>query len=329
MKDINPDDYDASNIDPPAVGHIQVPIDTNTLSYDDVYYIHFKSKKAEIKKSEQYRAEKIITELAEYLESDGEIKLLIKGHTTFPIPVKNGVQYIDTIGTEEQQRWLMDLSKERAETIKSKLVEKGIDPNKIRTQGMGYSEPVSRDLKEQYKNQRITAHLYNIKIDTALERLQTPRDSLLLTMLTELRKKPTMESSVLTKIRKGTELLIIDNGIESLEEISKYDKRYDKWYKVSFQNNQGWVFGKMTNKSYSKNVVNSDNEYKPESEDDFENIMKEGWKQIKRHYHEIYDERFDRSKVIFNLEILKGHNPKSSTNGVEEKDSFLFVYYVK
>lgn len=313
----------------PSVELIDVISDSNTLTYDDVYYIHFKSKTAEIKKRELAKAEKIITKLAEYLKSDDEIKLLIKGHTSFPLPIQDGVQYIDTVGTKEQQRGLSELSEERAATIKYRLVQKGIDANKIRTQGMGYSEPVSKVLKEQYRNQRITARLYNIKIDTTLEHSQTPNDSLLLTMLTEVRNRPSMESSVLTKLSKGTELLILDTDKESLEHLSRNDRRFDKWFKISFNHQEGWVFGKMTNKSYHKNIVNYDNEYKPNREDDFETVLKEGWKQVKKHYKAHYKDRLDKSNVFFNMEILKGHNPSSSFNGVEVEDSFLFVYYVK
>jgi OOP family OmpA-OmpF porin len=56
----------------------------------------------------------------------------------------------------------MELSKRRAESVKARLVELGIDPGRIRTEGRGYTQPIARGSSESAyrQNRRIEAKLY-------------------------------------------------------------------------------------------------------------------------------------------------------------------------
>jgi len=86
------------------------------------------------------RASKIITEVP-------NMKLMIIGHTD----------------NQASDAYNMDLSRDRAESVKEYLVSQGIDASKIVTKGMGESEPIADNLTEQgrFRNRRIEFTVYD------------------------------------------------------------------------------------------------------------------------------------------------------------------------
>lgn len=69
----------------------------------------------------------VLDEVVDLLKSEPEWKLLIEGHT-------------DSIGADDRN---MTLSQQRAESVKSYLVEKGIEAGRLTTRGFGESKPVA------------------------------------------------------------------------------------------------------------------------------------------------------------------------------------------
>jgi outer membrane protein OmpA-like peptidoglycan-associated protein len=86
------------------------------------------------------RASKIITEVP-------NMKLMIIGHTD----------------NQASDAYNMDLSRDRAESVKEYLVSQGIDASKIVTKGMGESEPIADNSTEQgrFRNRRIEFTVYD------------------------------------------------------------------------------------------------------------------------------------------------------------------------
>ena len=86
-----------------------------------------------------------LDELAMGLEKNLSLRIQIEGHT-------------DNVGSDKD---LMELSWQRAEAIKSYLVEKGIDESRISTVGYGSKRPVSDNFSEENrsKNRRVEVRL--------------------------------------------------------------------------------------------------------------------------------------------------------------------------
>jgi len=87
-----------------------------------------------------------VQNFARLLERNPEMHTTIVGHTDR----RGGYSYN------------MDLSKRRAESVKARLVELGIAPERIRTEGRGYTQPVASGRSEAAyrRNRRIEAKLY-------------------------------------------------------------------------------------------------------------------------------------------------------------------------
>jgi len=99
--------------------------------------INFRTGSAELLE-ESYN---ILDNVFNSLEAFTNVKVEVRGHT-------------DNVGNERSN---MILSKERAQSVKDYLVNRGIDGNRISVKGMGESEPVSsnRTAKGREKNRRI------------------------------------------------------------------------------------------------------------------------------------------------------------------------------
>jgi len=104
--------------------------------------IHFRLDSAEILPS--YDDE--VVSFADMLKRNPSMKVTIVGHTDR----RGGYDYN------------MELSKRRAEAVKNKLIELGIEVDRIKTVGKGYTEPIAYGKSESVyrKNRRIEAKLY-------------------------------------------------------------------------------------------------------------------------------------------------------------------------
>ena len=97
--------------------------------------IHFDVNKATIKKV----SKPIMERAAEVLTEYSQINVEISGHT-------------DITGSYEHN---MELSRDRAESVKRYLVEHGIDESRITTNGFGPDQPIdTNDTKEGRANNR-------------------------------------------------------------------------------------------------------------------------------------------------------------------------------
>lgn len=96
--------------------------------------ILFDTGKATIKPE----SEGVLTQIAELLKNDSELKLEIQGHT-------------DNVGTKAAN---LKLSQDRAAAVKTHLVAKGgIDATRLTTQGFGDSKPVADNTTEEGRGQ--------------------------------------------------------------------------------------------------------------------------------------------------------------------------------
>jgi OOP family OmpA-OmpF porin len=93
--------------------------------------INFDFNSAKIKDS----AESIIQSIASDLQSEKylDIKVLVKGHT-------------DSTGSDDYN---LKLSQKRADSVKNKLVEKGVNENRVTTEGYGELEPLEPNLTKE------------------------------------------------------------------------------------------------------------------------------------------------------------------------------------
>lgn len=99
-------------------------------------------------------SENAMNDLALFLSDNPTVRILIVGHT-------------DNVGKE---RYNQRLSEGRAASVKTDLIRRGIDPNRIETEGRGMSEPVADNATEEGRalNRRVE---YTI-IDTGGEDIQ-------------------------------------------------------------------------------------------------------------------------------------------------------------
>lgn len=86
------------------------------------------------------RAVKIITDVP-------NVELVIIGHTD----------------NQASDAYNMELSRERAQSVREYLVSKGVDPSKLKTKGMGESEPIANNSTElgRFRNRRIEFKVYD------------------------------------------------------------------------------------------------------------------------------------------------------------------------
>ena len=93
----------------------------------------------------------VIKRLAEIFKKYGTYKIVIEGHGVL-------VYWADPERVKrEQEEELIPLSKMRAESIKSALVEHGIAASRISTVGIGGARPLvpHGDLDNRWKNRRV------------------------------------------------------------------------------------------------------------------------------------------------------------------------------
>ncbi|GAF55881.1 LOW QUALITY PROTEIN: outer membrane protein A precursor [Psychrobacter sp. JCM 18901] len=83
----------------------------------------------------------LLDRAAEIINNVPDMKLMIVGHTD----------------SQASDTYNMELSQERAESVKAYLVSKGVDASKLATKGMGESEPIADNSTEQgrFRNRRI------------------------------------------------------------------------------------------------------------------------------------------------------------------------------
>jgi len=92
---------------------------------------------------EEYRD--ILVRFARVMKNHPGLKVMIEGHT-------------DNVGNAESN---LELSRKRAESVKSFLVSEGIDASRIATMGYGQSRPVADNASEQgrERNRRVEAEV--------------------------------------------------------------------------------------------------------------------------------------------------------------------------
>ena len=96
------------------------------------------------------RAKQTLTELVSILENNPDIRVRLEGYT-------------DNVGNESDNEML---SQKRAESIKAYLVSKGIDGSRIKTNGMGESNPIATNETEQGRAQNRRVDIMRAKADT-------------------------------------------------------------------------------------------------------------------------------------------------------------------
>jgi outer membrane protein OmpA-like peptidoglycan-associated protein len=121
-----------------AVDAAALASDITRTGHSAVYGIYFDTGKADVKP----QSDGALKEIAKLLSQDGQLKLLVVGHT-------------DTIGTLASN---MDLSKRRAEAVVQVLTSKyGVAAARLTAQGAGPLAPVASNRSEpgRAKNRRV------------------------------------------------------------------------------------------------------------------------------------------------------------------------------
>ncbi|MBP1686269.1 MAG: TonB-dependent receptor [Deltaproteobacteria bacterium] len=103
--------------------------------------VHFDFDKATLKAE----AKPILDEAVQVLKQEGSVDIVVEGHT-------------DSVGTDQYN---LGLSRRRAETVRTYLVEHGIARSRITAEGMGESKPVaSNDTADgRAQNRRVELHV--------------------------------------------------------------------------------------------------------------------------------------------------------------------------
>ncbi len=89
----------------------------------------------------------MLNEVVSILEDNPEIKVDIQGHT-------------DNYGTADYN---MKLSEKRAESVKTYLVDKGVDPKRLSTKGFGFSQPVAGNETKAGRAQNRRVQFFPVK----------------------------------------------------------------------------------------------------------------------------------------------------------------------
>ena len=143
--------YKIQKIDPPAADVINNIDTTLTMAQRvaslsvgekvEFHNLYFEKTKAVVLEKSFHALDELVKEL----KKQPSLKIQIEGHT-------------DNVGNSKD---LMELSWQRAEAIKTYLVENGIDQNRINTVGFGSERPVSDNFSEanRSKNRRVEVRL--------------------------------------------------------------------------------------------------------------------------------------------------------------------------
>ena len=108
-----------------------------------VLYINFDTDKATVKDD----GKEAISEITKALTADKSLKIAINGYT-------------DNTGDEKHN---LDLSKQRAKTIKTELEKSGIDANRLQSEGFGQNSPIADNNTEEGKAQNRRVELVKNK----------------------------------------------------------------------------------------------------------------------------------------------------------------------
>ncbi|MFP4384180.1 MAG: FlgD immunoglobulin-like domain containing protein [Spirochaetia bacterium] len=136
-----------------------IPIDVLVIREGDklkirISSITFAPNTADFKNVEDEKADRnarTLQRLAEIFKKYSNYRIRIEGHAVM-------VHYDDPEkGKKEQEQELIPLSKSRAEAVKSALVDFGMDPKRITTEGLGGAQPIVpfSDLENRWKNRRV------------------------------------------------------------------------------------------------------------------------------------------------------------------------------
>jgi len=136
-----------------------IPIDVLVIREGDklkirISSITFAPNTANFKNVDEEKADRnyrTLRRLAEIFEKYSNYRIRIEGHAVM-------VHYDDPKkGEIEQEEELIPLSKSRAEAVKSALVDLGMDPKRISTEGLGGAQPIVpfSDLENRWKNRRV------------------------------------------------------------------------------------------------------------------------------------------------------------------------------
>lgn len=102
--------------------NLQVQIDVDTTRTFELD-VHFVTNEAKI----YQESFDVLQQVAEFMKTKSDIKIQIAGHT-------------DSDGSSESN---LTLSRNRAQAVKKKLMEYGVDENRMKTTGFGESKPIA------------------------------------------------------------------------------------------------------------------------------------------------------------------------------------------
>ncbi|MCF8221968.1 MAG: OmpA family protein [Bacteroidales bacterium] len=131
-------------------GKVKVEISADAMAEDigkngsvSIYGIHFNTNEATIKE----KSESILSEIAELLEMESDLNLLVVGHTDATGSIKHN----------------MDLSKQRAEAVVEFLTaENGVSADRLESYGVGPLSPVASNEDEDGRAQNRRVELVKI-----------------------------------------------------------------------------------------------------------------------------------------------------------------------
>lgn len=141
-----------------AVYEEEIPVDVLVIKDGDKYKIRISSiifapnsPQFSSKEQELDTNVRILDRIAQILKKYRQYKIRIEGHAVI-------TRWADPeAAKKEQTEELIPLSKHRAETVKKALIERGLDPARFETVGIGGSDPFvpHSDLENRWKNRRV------------------------------------------------------------------------------------------------------------------------------------------------------------------------------
>ncbi len=134
-----PRNVEGAKVDEKGCAQIEKPL----ARLEDV---RFESGRAALRSE----AKETLTELVSILENNPDIQVRLKG-------------YADNVGNESDNELL---SRKRAESIKDYLVSEGIDGSRIKTNGLGESDPIATNETEQGRAQNRRVDIMRARADT-------------------------------------------------------------------------------------------------------------------------------------------------------------------